>query len=201
MLPMFPDGGVDWRPAPETEETNFIEPEPEPARDREPQPRAQAPNPPQTPDIVERNPVVSKEQMCKNYKTTLTWIGRIWEHHFKCCCECYYQFIGGCCLLLQANRWIVRRSWEIDAKEQLVTGEVRFKIITAADQHPNYEQYSLYLLIYLDCISINCAIIEWHCVVNTSSSHRYECPPGCVDQHGKVVGTSYYDMVTYQQQW
>lgn len=28
------------------------------------------------------------------------------------------------------------------------------------------------------------------------SSSRYECLPGCLETHGKVVGTGYYDMVT-----
>lgn len=60
----FPDGGVDRRPAPETEETNYIEPEPEAVRDREPQPRTQSPNP-SSRDNAERNQVVSKEEMCK----------------------------------------------------------------------------------------------------------------------------------------
>lgn len=61
---MFSDGGIDRRPAPETEETNYIEPEPEPVRDREPQTRAQTPNPSPN-DNLERNQVVSKEEMCK----------------------------------------------------------------------------------------------------------------------------------------
>lgn len=25
--------------------------------------------------------------------------------------------------------------------------------------------------------------------------NRYECPPGCLEKPGKVVGTAYYDMV------
>lgn len=29
--------------------------------------------------------------------------------------------------------------------------------------------------------------------------HRYECPPGCLDSPGKVVGTGYYDMVNDYQ--
>ncbi|KAG8013866.1 Cysteine-rich secretory protein LCCL domain-containing 1 [Nibea albiflora] len=60
----YKDGGVDRRPAPELEETNYIEPEPEPVRDREPQPRAQAPSPSPN-DNLERNQVVSTEQMCQ----------------------------------------------------------------------------------------------------------------------------------------
>lgn len=62
---MFSDGGVDRRPAPELEETNYIEPEPEPARDREPPPRAQAPSTVPN-DNLERDRVVSTEQMCKD---------------------------------------------------------------------------------------------------------------------------------------
>lgn len=62
---MFSDGGTDRRPAPETEETNYIEPEPEAVRDREPQPRPQSPNPSPS-DNTERSQVVSKEEMCKD---------------------------------------------------------------------------------------------------------------------------------------
>lgn len=62
---MFSDGGVDRHRAPELEETNYIEPEPEPVRDREPQPRAQTPNPSPN-DNLERNRVVSTDQMCKD---------------------------------------------------------------------------------------------------------------------------------------
>lgn len=62
---MFSDGGTDRRPAPETEETNYIEPEPEAVRDREPQPRPQSPNPSPS-DNTERNQVVTKEEMCKD---------------------------------------------------------------------------------------------------------------------------------------
>lgn len=62
---MFSDGGVDRRPAPEIEETNYIEPEPEPVRDGEPRPRAQAPSTSPS-DILERDVVVSTEQMCKD---------------------------------------------------------------------------------------------------------------------------------------
>ncbi|KAA8586691.1 hypothetical protein FQN60_016379 [Etheostoma spectabile] len=58
----YKDGGVDRRPAPEIEETNYIEPEAEPVRDREPQPRAQTPNPSPN-DNLERNQVISTEQM------------------------------------------------------------------------------------------------------------------------------------------
>lgn len=58
---MFSDGGVDRRPAPEIEETNYIEPEPEPVRDGEPRPRAQAPS-----TSPSDNLVVSIEQMCKD---------------------------------------------------------------------------------------------------------------------------------------
>lgn len=65
LISMFADGGVDRRPAPELEETNYIEPEPEPVRDRESQPRAQTPNPSPN-DNLERNQVVSTEQMCKD---------------------------------------------------------------------------------------------------------------------------------------
>ncbi|XP_037642409.1 cysteine-rich secretory protein LCCL domain-containing 1-like [Sebastes umbrosus] len=60
----YKDGGVDRRPAPEIEETNYIEPEPEPVRDRDPQPRAQTPDPSPN-DNLERNQVVSTEQMCQ----------------------------------------------------------------------------------------------------------------------------------------
>lgn len=62
---MFSDGGVDRGPAPETEETNYIEPEPEPVRDGEPRPRAQAPSTSPS-DNLERDMVVSTEQMCKD---------------------------------------------------------------------------------------------------------------------------------------
>lgn len=61
---MFSDGGIDRRPAPETEETNYIEPEPEAVRDRELQPRSPSPKPSPN-DNAERNQVVSKEEMCK----------------------------------------------------------------------------------------------------------------------------------------
>lgn len=59
------DGGVDRRPAPETEETNYIEPEPEAVRDREPQPGPQGLDPSSN-HPTERNQVVSKEEMCKD---------------------------------------------------------------------------------------------------------------------------------------
>ncbi|XP_029687471.1 cysteine-rich secretory protein LCCL domain-containing 1b isoform X2 [Takifugu rubripes] len=56
----YKGGGVDRRPAPETKETNYIEPEP--ARDMDPRPRAQTPN--TTPrDNPERLEFVSTEQM------------------------------------------------------------------------------------------------------------------------------------------
>ncbi|KAG7227428.1 hypothetical protein INR49_000434, partial [Caranx melampygus] len=42
----YKDGGVERRPPPEIEESNYIEPEPEPVRDREPEPRAQYECPP-----------------------------------------------------------------------------------------------------------------------------------------------------------
>lgn len=64
-ISLFSDGGVDRRPAPETEETNYIEPEPEPVRDTEPQPRSQTPNASPN-DNLQRNQVVSTEQMCKD---------------------------------------------------------------------------------------------------------------------------------------
>lgn len=64
-IPLFSDGGVERRPAPEIEETNYIEPEPEPVRDTEPQPRSQTPNASPN-DNLERNQVVSTEQMCKD---------------------------------------------------------------------------------------------------------------------------------------
>ncbi|TDH06111.1 hypothetical protein EPR50_G00130530 [Perca flavescens] len=101
----YKDGGVDRRPAPEIEETNYIEPEAEPVRDREPQPRAQTPNPSAN-DNLERNQVVSAEQMCQ----------------------------------------------QVDCETKL------------RDR----------------CKGTTC--------------NRYECPPGCLDTPGKVVGTGYYDM-------
>ncbi|KAJ0011918.1 hypothetical protein NQD34_012893, partial [Periophthalmus magnuspinnatus] len=60
----YKDGGVDRRPAPELEETNYIEPEPEPdpVRERDPEPRAQSPDPSRH-DNPQRNQVVSTEQM------------------------------------------------------------------------------------------------------------------------------------------
>lgn len=61
-LTSFSEGGVAQRPAPETEETNYIEAEPEAV----PQPRAQSPEPSPT-ENLERNQVVSTEQMCKEY--------------------------------------------------------------------------------------------------------------------------------------
>uniref|UniRef100_A0A667WPN3 Cysteine-rich secretory protein LCCL domain containing 1b n=1 Tax=Myripristis murdjan TaxID=586833 RepID=A0A667WPN3_9TELE len=96
------------RPAPEIEETNYIEPEPDPVRDREPQPRAQSPNPSPS-DNQGRSQVVSTEQMCKNCQQV----------------EC-----------------------ETKLRDQ--------------------------------CKGTTC--------------NRYECPPGCRDRPGKVVGTGYYDM-------
>eukprot|EP00064_Thunnus_orientalis_P002459 superscaffoldBa00000181_g2466 len=60
----YKEGGVERRPAPEIEETNYIEPEPDPVRDREPQPRAQTPNPSPN-DNLEKNQVVNTEQMLK----------------------------------------------------------------------------------------------------------------------------------------
>uniref|UniRef100_A0A673AXJ5 Cysteine-rich secretory protein LCCL domain containing 1b n=1 Tax=Sphaeramia orbicularis TaxID=375764 RepID=A0A673AXJ5_9TELE len=101
----YKDGGVDRRPAPEIEETNYIEPEPDPVRDRDPQPRAQSPNPSPN-DNLERNQVVSTEQM----------------------------------------------SQQVDCETKL------------RDQ----------------CKGTTC--------------NRYECPPGCLDSPGKVVGTGHYDM-------
>ncbi|KAF3698923.1 Cysteine-rich secretory protein LCCL domain-containing 1 [Channa argus] len=58
----YKDGGVEQRPPPEIEETNYIEPEP--VKDRDPQPRAQSPDPSQS-DNLQRNQVVSTEQMCQ----------------------------------------------------------------------------------------------------------------------------------------
>ncbi|XP_054623852.1 cysteine-rich secretory protein LCCL domain-containing 1-like isoform X1 [Dunckerocampus dactyliophorus] len=102
----YKDGGVDRRPAPETEETNYIEPEPDAVREREPQPRAQIPNPSQPSEDVDRNRVVSTEQM----------------------------------------------SQQMDCDTKL------------RDR----------------CKGTTC--------------NRYECPPGCLDRHGKVVGSTFYDM-------
>lgn len=77
---MFLDGGVDRRPAPELEETNYIEPETEPVRDREPQPRAQTPDPSPN-DNLERNQVLNTEQMCKqcSENTTSLHVKPFWE--------------------------------------------------------------------------------------------------------------------------
>ncbi|KAF7655437.1 hypothetical protein LDENG_00055970 [Lucifuga dentata] len=99
------DGGVERRPAPEIEETNYIEPEPEPVRDREPQPRVQSPDPSPN-DNLERNQVVSTEQMCQQV-------------------ECETKLRDKC---------------------------------------------------------------------KGTTCNRYECPPGCFDRPGKVVGTGHYDM-------
>uniref|UniRef100_A0AAX7UP55 LCCL domain-containing protein n=1 Tax=Astatotilapia calliptera TaxID=8154 RepID=A0AAX7UP55_ASTCA len=101
----YKHGGVDRRPAPEIEETNYIEPEPEPVRDGEPRPRAQAPSTSPS-DNLERDMVVSTEQMCQ----------------------------------------------QVDCETKL------------RDQ----------------CKGTTC--------------NRYECPPGCLERPGKVVGTGYYDM-------
>ncbi|XP_026169662.1 cysteine-rich secretory protein LCCL domain-containing 1b [Mastacembelus armatus] len=60
----YKHGGVESRPPPEIEETNYIEPEPEPVKDREPQTRAQSPDPSPSHNL-ERNQVVSTEQMCQ----------------------------------------------------------------------------------------------------------------------------------------
>ncbi|XP_024129030.1 cysteine-rich secretory protein LCCL domain-containing 1b [Oryzias melastigma] len=101
----YKDGGVDRRPAPEIEETNFIEPEQEPVRDREPQQRTQTSNP--SPDEnPETDQTVSTEQM----------------------------------------------SQQVECETKL------------RDQ----------------CKGTTC--------------NRYECPPGCLEKPGKVVGTAYYDM-------
>ncbi|CAI5642195.1 cysteine-rich secretory protein LCCL domain-containing 1-like [Oreochromis aureus] len=101
----YKHGGVDRRPAPEIEETNYIEPEPEPVRDGEPRPRAQAPSTSPS-DNLERDMVLSTEQMCQ----------------------------------------------QVDCETKL------------RDQ----------------CKGTTC--------------NRYECPPGCLERPGKVVGTGYYDM-------
>lgn len=79
-IAFFLDGGADRRPAPEIEETNYIEPELEPVRDREPQPRAQTPNLSPN-DNLERSQVVSTEQMCKDGSrhTTPVWMVQLWE--------------------------------------------------------------------------------------------------------------------------
>uniref|UniRef100_A0A672H578 Cysteine-rich secretory protein LCCL domain containing 1b n=1 Tax=Salarias fasciatus TaxID=181472 RepID=A0A672H578_SALFA len=103
------------RPAPETEESNYIEPEPEPVRDREPEPRAQSPNPAPR-DNADRNQVVSTEQMCKDLV------------------------------------FVVIEAQQVECDTKL------------RDQ----------------CKGTTC--------------NRYECPPGCLDRPGKVVGTAYYDM-------
>ncbi|KAI9542024.1 hypothetical protein NQZ68_025158 [Dissostichus eleginoides] len=98
-------GGVDRRPAPELEETNYIEPETEPVRDREPQPRAQTPDPSPN-DNLERNQVLNTKQMCQ----------------------------------------------QVDCETKL------------RDR----------------CKGTTC--------------NRYECPPGCLDSPGRVVGSGHYDM-------
>lgn len=49
-----------------------------------------------------------------------------------------------------------------------------------------------------DISALLCAYFSHFTVVPV---HRYECPPGCLDSPGKVVGTGYYDMVSgYQEQ-
>uniref|UniRef100_A0A8C6W0V3 Cysteine-rich secretory protein LCCL domain containing 1b n=1 Tax=Nothobranchius furzeri TaxID=105023 RepID=A0A8C6W0V3_NOTFU len=101
----YKDGGMDWRPAPEIEETNYIEPDPEPVRDREPQSRAQAPNPSSN-DNGERNQVTSTDQMSQQV-------------------ECETKLRDRC---------------------------------------------------------------------KGTTCNRYECPPGCLERPGRVVGTDYYDM-------
>ncbi|KAF3858514.1 hypothetical protein F7725_011715, partial [Dissostichus mawsoni] len=65
----YKDGGVDRRPAPELEETNYIEPETEPVRDREPQPRAQTPDPSPN-DNLERNQVDCETKLRDRCKGT-----------------------------------------------------------------------------------------------------------------------------------
>lgn len=86
---MSSDGGVDRRPAPELEESNYIEPEPEPVRDREPQPRAQAPSPSPN-DNLERNQVVSTEQMCKDCSQYSLTVFHLFEW-------CSFDSIRYCC--------------------------------------------------------------------------------------------------------
>ncbi|XP_019714243.1 cysteine-rich secretory protein LCCL domain-containing 1-like, partial [Hippocampus comes] len=58
-------GGVDRRPAPETEETNYIEPEPDAVREREAQPRPRDPDRSPPSEDMERKQVISTEQMCQ----------------------------------------------------------------------------------------------------------------------------------------
>ena len=70
------EGGVDRRPAPETEETNYIEPEPSREREGRPLPQAPSPN-----DNVERNEVVSTEQMCKDSSLSTYFMTRYQYEH------------------------------------------------------------------------------------------------------------------------
>lgn len=66
------ENGVQRRPAPELEETNYIEPEPQPEpRAQEPRARPLPPTPSSN-DNVERNELVSTVQMCKNW--SLIWL-------------------------------------------------------------------------------------------------------------------------------
>ncbi|KAK6302666.1 hypothetical protein J4Q44_G00270210 [Coregonus suidteri] len=59
----YTENGVQRRPAPELEETNYIEPQPEP-RAQEPKSGQQPPIPSPN-DNIERNEVVSTVQMCQ----------------------------------------------------------------------------------------------------------------------------------------
>lgn len=96
-------------------------------------------------------------------------------------CWCTLKYLY--VLSFQLSMWPVIPSFAISAKEHRVTGALRIKPTTQAGMYGDV----LFSLII-----------------------RYECPAGCLDATGKVVGTVYYEMVriyclqrsqTYQPGW
>lgn len=65
-------GGVDWHPAPETEETNYIEAEAEAARGGGPGPGAQTPDASAS-DNADTDQLISREQMSRDSAGVHVW--------------------------------------------------------------------------------------------------------------------------------
>lgn len=66
-------------------------------------------------------------------------------------------------------------SFEISAKEHRVIGMVKMKTKESDTKNGINSIFELVFLMLID---------------------RYECPAGCLDATGKVVGTVYYEMVS-----
>lgn len=82
-------------------------------------------------------------------------------------------------LVFQLSLWPVTPSFGISVKERRVIGTVEMKY----NKNNNIKWNTLYSTFHL---------------IFPILIYRYECPAGCIDATGKVVGTVHYEMVSTQ---